>query len=490
MSYNPTMIRAILPEILLLCLGIVLLVVEPFWKGEKRRNAGWLTAGGLLLILLVSLFAARPGEATTVFGGMLRYDWLGFFFKMLFLFAAGITALFMVDHEVLGKRGESFILLVTATLGMSLMASSANLVMLYLAIETTSIPLYVLSGFMLSDQRSTEAGFKYLLFGAMTSAIMLYGFSLLFGFTGTTDLYELAAMTVSGKLSLLVALSVVVLVLVGIGFKVSIVPFHFWAPDVYTGSPTPVAGFLSTASKAAGFAVLLRLFATAFEGARLPVTTLAYSWASILAVLATITMTLGNLVALKQTNIKRLLAYSSIAHAGYAMIGVVAVTELGVTSVVFYLLAYILTNLAAFGIVMAFERVTGSDEIKDYAGMSRRSPGLALAMLVAFLSLAGMPPFGGFVAKVFVFAAAIQVDMVWLAVVGILNSIIGLYYYLSVLKFVYLYRMEGENEAEHPIPTTRPYGIALVVLSAGILLVGTLFAPWFSLSSVAALNLF
>jgi NADH-quinone oxidoreductase subunit N len=319
---------------------------------------------------------------------------------------------------------------------------------------------------------------------------MLYGFSLLFGFTGTTDLYELAAMTVSGKLSLLVALSVVVLVLVGIGFKVSIVPFHFWAPDVYTGSPTPVAGFLSTASKAAGFAVLLRLFATAFEGARLPVTTLAYSWASILAVLATITMTLGNLVALKQTNIKRLLAYSSIAHAGYAMIGVVAVTELGVTSVVFYLLAYILTNLAAFGIVMAFERVTGSDEIKDYAGMSRRSPGLALAMLVAFLSLAGMPPFGGFVAKVFVFAAAIQVDMVWLAVVGILNSIIGLYYYLSVLKFVYLYRMEGENEAEHPIPTTRPYGIALVVLSAGILLVGTLFAPWFSLSSVAALNLF
>jgi NADH-quinone oxidoreductase subunit N len=172
------------------------------------------------------------------------------------------------------------------------------------------------------------------------------------------------------------------------------------------------------------------------------------------------------------------------------MIGVVAVTELGVTSVVFYLLAYILTNLAAFGIVMAFERVTGSDEIKDYSGMSRRSPGLAIAMLVAFLSLAGMPPFGGFVAKVFVFAAAVQVNMVWLAVVGILNSIVGVYYYLTVLKVVYLYRMEGEDEAEHPIPLTRPYAIGLVVLSVGILLIGTLFAPWFGFSGTAALNLF
>lgn len=490
MSYTPTMFMSILPEVLLLVLGLLLLVIEPFWKGEKRRNAGWMTAGGLLAIMTISLFAGRPGEPTTVFGGMLRYDWLGFFFKMMFIFGAAVTALFMMDHEILGKRGESFILLVAATLGMNLMAASADLVMLYLAIETTSIPLYVLAGFMLADKQSTEAGFKYLLFGAMTSAIMLYGFSLLFGFAGTTNLYELASMAVAGQLSLGVALGLVVLIVVGLGFKVSIVPFHFWAPDVYTGAPTPVAGFLSTASKAAGFAVLTRLFSTVFEGSITPVTDLAFSWASVLAVLAAITMTVGNLVALKQTNIKRLLAYSSIAHAGYAMIGVVAVTELGVTSVVFYLLAYILTNLAAFGIVMAFGRVTGSDEIKDYAGMSRRSPGLAIAMLVAFLSLAGMPPFGGFVAKVFVFAAAVQVNMIWLAVVGILNSIVGVYYYLTVLKVVYLYRMEGEDEEAHPIPLTRPYVIGLVVLTLGILLVGTLFAPWFGLSGAAALNLF
>lgn len=490
MSYTPIMFQAILPEILILVLGILLLIVEPFWKGADRRNAGWMTAGGLLAVFAVSLVAARPADPAIVFGGMLRHDWLGFFFKMMFIFGAAITALFMMDHESLGKRGESYVLLLAATLGMNLMAASSDLVMLYLAIETTSIPLYVLAGFMLSDNRSTEAGFKYLLFGAMTSAIMLYGFSLLFGFAGTTNLYELAAMSVAGRLPLGVALGLVVLIVVGLSFKVSIVPFHFWAPDVYTGAPTPIAGFLSTASKAAGFAVLTRLFLTVFEGSVAPITELTFSWASILAVLATITMTLGNLVALKQTNIKRLLAYSSIAHAGYAMIGVVAVSELGVTSVVFYLLAYILTNLAAFGIVMAFGRVAGSDEIKDYAGMSRRAPGLALAMLVAFLSLAGMPPFGGFVAKVFVFAAAVQVNMIWLAVVGVINSIVGLYYYLTVLKVVYLYRMEGEEEEAHPIPLTRPYVIGLVVLTLGIVLVGTVFAPWFGLSDAAALNLF
>jgi NADH-quinone oxidoreductase subunit N len=445
MSYTPTMFLSILPELLLLVLGMLLLVVEPFWKGESRRNAGWLTAGGLLAILAISLLVGRPGDPVVVFGGMLRYDWLGFFFKMMFIFGAAATALFMMDHEILGKRGESYVLLVAATLGMNLMAASADLVMLYLAIETTSIPLYVLAG--------------------------------------TTNLYELASMTVAGQLPVGVALGLVVLIVVGLGFKVSIVPFHFWAPDVYMGAPTPVAGFLSTASKAAGFAVLARLFIVVFPA-------IQYEWASILAVLAAITMTLGNLVALKQSNIKRLLAYSSVAHAGYAMIGVVAITELGVTSMVFYLLAYIVTNLAAFGIVMAFGRITGSDEIKDYAGMSRRSPGLAIAMLVAFLSLAGMPPFGGFVAKVFVFAAAVQVNMVWLAVVGILNSIVGVYYYLTVLKVVYLYRMEGENEEAHPIPLTRPYVIGLVVLTLGILLVGTIFAPWFGLSDAAALNLF
>jgi len=475
-----TSVQAILPEILLLALGILVLILDPFLKEGDRRNLGWLTGGGSLVIVIVSLLVARPGNPTMVFGGMLRYDWLGFFFKMLFIFSAAVTALFMMDVDKLNRRGEAYLLLLTATLGMNLMASAADLVMLYLAIETTSIPLYILAGFLLSDDRSTEAGFKYLLFGALTSTVMLYGFSLLFGFSGTSSIYHLATKFTTGQINEVVTLGLVLLIIVGLGFKVALVPFHFWAPDVYHGSPTPVAGFLSTASKAAGFAVLMRFFLVAFPD-------IAVSWASILAVLATITMTLGNLLALAQKNIKRMLAYSSIAHAGYAMIGVVAISPLGVTSTVFYLSAYILTNLAAFGIVVAFGRVTGSDEISAYAGMSRRSPGLALMLLVAFLSLAGMPPFGGFVAKIFVFTAAIQSGMVWLAAVGVINSIFGLYYYLTVLKVVYLYRSEDE---EKPLPISRPYGIALAVLTIGILLIGTIFAPWFGLSGAAALNLF
>jgi NADH-quinone oxidoreductase subunit N len=477
------MLLAILPEILLLLLAMLLLVVEPFWKEEHRRNGGWLTAVGILVILLVSLLFARPGAAETAFGGMVRFDWFGYFLKLLLLFSSGITALFMMDHEKLGKRGEAYLLLIASTIGMCLMVSSADLVMLYLAIETTSIPLYVLSGFMLDDRPSTEAGFKYLLYGAMASAVMLYGFSLLYGFAGTTNIYALVGTIVAGTNNLPLILGLMFLIIVGLGFKISAVPFHFWAPDVYHGAPTPVAGFLSTASKAAGFAVVLRLFAAAFPD-------FAPSWTMILAVLSVLSMTVGNLLAMAQSNIKRMLAYSSVAHAGYALIGVVAFSPLGTLSTVFYLAAYILTNLSAFGIVMAFSRLTGSDDIKDYAGMSRRSPGLALAILVAFLSLAGMPPFGGFVAKVFVFAAAVQANFVWLALVGFLNSIVGLYYYLTVLKVVYLYRAPDEAEERKPLPVPRPYALALGILTIGILLVGILFSPWFTWATNAALAMF
>ncbi len=312
------------------------------------------------------------------------------------------------------------------------------------------------------------------------------GLVLIFGFSGTTDIYQLAAKLQAGNLSLLAALGILALILVGIGFKVSIVPFHFWAPDVYEGAPTPVAGFLSTASKAAGFAVLVRLFFVAFPAG----TDLARLWVPSLAVLSAVTMTVGNLLALPQTNIKRLIAFSSIAHAGYAMIGVVALSQLGAASVVFYLAAYILTNLLAFGIIMAFSRITGLEDLKDYAGMSRRSPWLGLMMLAAFLSLAGMPPFGGFVAKVVVFAAGIQAGYVWLVVIGILNSVIGVYYYLNAMKYVYLYRMPEQDEESHPLPLTRPYVIALAVLAIGVILIGTVFAPWFGWSDAAALNLF
>ncbi|MFC2028557.1 NADH-quinone oxidoreductase subunit N [Chloroflexota bacterium] len=478
MSLN---LMAVLPEILLLILAVLILVIDPFWKESGRRlNLGWITAGGLAVVAITSIFFGRPGDAQSVLGGMVRWDWLGFNFKIFFIFSAAVTAMFMMDIEHVANRAEAYILVIAATIGMSLMVSAVDIIMLYLAIETTSIPLYVLAGFLKGDDRSVESGFKYLLFGAFTSTVLLYGFSLLFGISGQSSIYGLSStFSVFNPLTF----GVLILVLVGLAFKVSLVPFHFWAPDVYEGAPTPLAGFLSTASKAAGFVVIMRLFVVVFPG-------IASNWTVILSILATLTMTVGNLLAISQKNIKRMLAYSSIAHAGYAMIGVVAFSKLGVSGAAFYLIAYILTNLAAFGVVSAIGKVTGSDDMKAYHGLQRRAPGLALVMLVAFLSLAGMPPFGGFVAKVFVFSAAIQQGWIWLAVAGVINSIIGLYYYLTVLKYVYLYRMEGEEEEQHQILVSRPYSIALTALTIGILLVGIFFAPWYTIANTAAINLF
>ena len=481
-SFEPSMIIAILPEIALFMLAGIVVAYDAIWKPEQRRWLGWITAGGLLVIIVLSVLIARPeNEGRLIFGGMLRNDWFAFAFKLLFLFGAAVTTLFAIDVKEIGQKGEFYALLLVSTLGMNLMASAADIVMLYLAIETTSIPLYILAGFMTRDHKSTEAGFKYMLFGAAASAIMLYGFSLLYGFSGTTNLYTLAESFYDMDFPTLAVIASFILILIGFGFKISAVPLHFWAPDVYEGAPTPVTGFLSTASKAAGFAVLMRVLVAVFT----PI--IINDWSSVLATLAVLTMTVGNLLALAQKNIKRMLAFSSIAHAGYILIGVVAVTELGVASMVFYLLAYMITNLAAFGVVVIFWQVTGSDEISAYAGLSRRSPGLAMAMLVAFLSLAGMPPLAGFVAKVFVFAAAVEADYIWLAVVGVLNSIIGLYYYLTVLKVVYLFRSEEEDK---PLPVTRPNRIALTALTIGILLVGTLFGPWYNLAEKIARTFF
>ena len=481
-SIDSTMIRAILPEIGLVVLGLIVLVYDLALRGEGKRGLGWLTAGGLAVVFLLTLIYSRPGdESVEVWGGMLRHDWLGFSFTLLFLFGAALTSLFAMEMKSLGQRGEFYFLLLVSTIGMILMASSADLIMLFLAIETTSIPLYILAGFYTLDKKSTESGFKYFLFGAMTSAVMLYGFSLIFGFTGTTDIYEITEMVVIGDVSLPLAMGTLILVMVGFGFKISIVPFHFWAPDVYEGAPTPVAGFLSTASKAAGFAVLMRILLTVYAD---PVV-IPY-WVIIVAALSVFSMTLGNAMAIPQKNIKRLLAYSSIAHAGYALIGVAALSELGIASVVFYMMVYVITNLAAFGIVAAFWRISGSDQIADYAALSRRSPTLAIIIMVTFLSLAGMPPLGGFVAKFFVFAAAVKAGLVWLAIIGVLNTIVGLYY-LVVLKVVYLYRSEDEDK---PVPLTRPYALALTILVVGIILLGTLFGPWAEWSARAAAALF
>lgn len=481
-GYDPIFLTAIIPEIGLFLLAVFILILDLTWQNSAdRRLMGWVTAVGLAVIALAAVAFSRPAaEPVLIWGGMLRLDGLGYVFRIIFLLGASITCLFAADSEVIGEHGEFYILLLTSTLGMSLMASAADLIMLFLAIETTSIPLYVLAGFLIKDTRSTESGFKYLLFGATTSAILAYGFSLLYGFTGTTSLYQLAAQIQASQIPLVTLLAIALLILAGLSFKASLFPFHFWAPDVYEGAPPAVAGFLSTASKAAGFAVLMRLLLAVFPSG-------ALNWGLVLAVISTLTMIVGNVLALTQRNIKRLLAYSSIAHAGYMLVGIASGTPLGFTSTSFYLGAYLFTNLAAFGVVTILHRQTGSDEITCFAGLSRRSPAMALVLLVAFLSLGGIPPFGGFVGKVLVFASAIEAGLVWLAVLGIINSVIGLYYYLTVLKVAYLERSPEENL---PIPLTRPWVAALTGCVIGILLLGTVFGPWFDLTGVAAQALF
>jgi len=468
---------AILPEIGLLVLAGLVLVLDVTARGKRGGSLAWVTAGGLAVVAVLSVAFARPGaEALLLWGGMLRLDAAGFVFRLIFLLGAAVTALFALESPTLRERGEFFALLLVSTLGMSLMASSADLVMLYLAIETTSIPLYVLAGFILHDQKSVESGVKYLLFGAMASGIMLFGFSLLYGFTGSTQLYEIAG-KLMGFQPVLLSVAALLMVLVGFAFKISAVPLHFWAPDVYEGAPSPVAGFLSTASKAAGFAVLMRVALASFPA------DLANVWPLIVAVMATASMILGNFLAVAQKNIKRLLAYSSIAQAGYILIGVAAANSLGISGALYYLMAYLVTNLAAFGIVTLVGRAIGSDEISSYAGLSRRSPALGMALLAALLSLGGIPPFAGFFGKLLVFASAIQANLVWLAVVGILNAIVGLYYYLNVLKVVYLYRSADDAQ---PLSLSPGWTAALVVCVVGILVLGFIFSPWYTWANQAA----
>lgn len=480
-SITSEMILAILPEIALLVLIAVVFIADLLLPPKRDGRLAWVTAVGLLITLALTVVFGRPSASgELVWGGMLRHDWLAFIFKIIFLTGVLLATLFSIEWEPMWRKGEYYVLLLTSTMGMTLVAASADLIMLFLAIETTSIPLYVLAGFLTDDEKSTEAGFKYLLFGAMTTAVMLYGFSLLYGFSGTTGLDGIAKAVANAGLPAPVLLGVALLVLVGFGFKVSMAPLHFWAPDVYEGAPTPVTAFLSTASKAAGFAALLRVMQAAFSG-------ITVDWVSWVAVAAAVTMTIGNLVALTQTNIKRLLAYSSIAHAGYALLGVAAASQLGTASVLYYFLVYLVTNMAAFGVVVVVSRAIGSDEIADYAGLSRRSPGLALVMLVAFLSLAGVPPMGGFIAKVLVFAAAVQSNLVWLAVVGVLNAIVGLYYYLIVLKVVYLY---PSKEGEKPLPVLAPHMTALVACVVVILILGVVIAPVYNWAFSGTVALF
>jgi len=466
-------LSALLPEIALLCLALLIFGLDLFSGGDKRRWLGWLAAAGLAVIFVLNVFWSWTG-GELVFSGMLKTDLLALLFKETFIVAAILTVLISVDYKPLKSHGEYYALTILATLGMSLMASAADLIMLYVALELTSITLYILAGYLRDVPKSTEAGLKYFLFGAFSSALMLYGMSLVYGLTGETGLREVAVALTASNQPLPVVLGAL-LMLAGFGFKIAAVPFHMWTPDVYEGAPTPVTAFVSVASKAAGFAVLMRVFIGAFDFIR-------PDWIAVVGALSVVTMTLGNVVAIPQTNIKRMLAYSSIAQAGYVLIGVVCISALGVASIIFYLIVYTLTNICAFAVVILISNATGSDEIADFAGLSRRSPALALVMLLALLSLGGIPPVAGFFGKLYIFAAAIEQGLLWLVVIGVLNAIISLYYYLIVARVMYL----EEPPSEEPVPVPALSTIVLLVTGLGVALLGFASAPFLQVATKAA----
>jgi NADH-quinone oxidoreductase subunit N len=463
-------VLALAPEIGLTLLIMVVLFYDRLLQPEDRRQLGLFTAWGGVAILLVTLglwfYLNEPGAgAVSIWGGMLQHDLVTLVFRVMFLVALVLTSLISADVPRL-QRGEYYVLLMSSTLGFSLMAAASDLIMLFVAIETASISLYLLAGFTTNSSRSVEAGMKYFVYGSFASAVMLYGFSLLYGLSGQTNIYAIAQMIVGQQVDTAVLLAAV-LVVVGFGFKVSAVPFHFWTPDVYEGAPSPVTAFLSTASKAAGFAVLTRVFVAGTVGQAHP----GQEWWNMLVAMCVVTMILGNFLAIFQTNIKRLLAYSSIAQAGFALIGLVSLTPEGSAATMFYLLMYVVTNIAAFTVIILVSNMTGSDELKDFYGLSRRSPWLGLAMLLALLSLGGIPPTAGFFAKFFIFRAAVEAGLWWLALIGILNAFVALYYYLSVVKYIYLFRSE---EDEIAIPVPRAYQVALALATFGIIYLGVM----------------
>ena len=464
----------ILPELVLTGGALLVLLANVIVPGREN-----MLLGVSLATLVVSgwILLSFAGVDTTASRGLLAIDGFALFFKLIFLVSAGLTLLmsgaYLRVEQV--RAGEYYFLILCATLGMMFMASGVDLITLFIGLETMAISFYILAGYLKPSHRSNEAAVKYFLLGGFSLGILLYGMSIIYGLTGSTRLSEIAAALAGQESNLALGLAVILLV-AGMGFKIAAVPFHMWAPDVYEGAPTPVTAFLSVGSKAASFAMLLRIF---LEG--LPA--LAADWQLVFAIVAVATMTVGNIAAITQTNVKRMLAYSSIAHAGYVLIGVVAATERGVTAALVYLGVYLFMQLGAFAIITMLRRrdVVG-DELKDLSGLYFRQPAAAIAMLVFMLSLGGIPPTAGFMGKVWVFGAAIDANLTWLAVVGVVNSAISLFYYIRVVVFMWI----KEDVAGSEIKIGPAMATAIAIALFGTVLFGLYPQPLFELAQTGA----
>ncbi len=432
------------PEILLVVFAAAVIILDLLVKNRESQKVAYLSLVGLgctLVAILVTNSVFGTNEPTSLFLGMIRLDKFAVFFKILLLLATAATILFSLrSEEIDGKlKGEYYALLLAVTFGMFLMASSTNLLMIFISLETVSLTSYILAGFLTHSPRSSEAAFKYITYGAVASGTMLFGLSLLFGMTGTGDLatisIRLPEVLASGEVTALGLLIAITFILAGIGYKIASVPFHMWSPDVYEGAPIPITAFLSVASKAAGFALFIRFFHSGFNK---PEIMQSVDWGLLLAIISALTMTVGNLAALPQRNVKRLLAYSSIAHGGYLLMGAVLLTPEGLGAIIFYLIVYFFMNLGAFYVVVLIANEAGSEMIDGYRGLATRAPFVAAAMAIFLFSLTGIFPFAGFFGKWLLFNAVISEGMYWLAIVGLLNSVVSLYYYARIVKAMYL----------------------------------------------------
>ena len=468
----------ILPELVLTAGALLVLVTDVLLPPRSGRALAWVSVG----VLGATLASLTPfvGVETVVSNGLLAVDSFALFFKVIFLVAAIFTVLMSVRYlEIEGASpGEYYFLVLCSTLGMMIMAGGIDLITSFIGLETMAVSFYILAGFIKPNPRSNEAAVKYFLLGAFSLGILLYGMSILYGLSGTTNLRAMATIFATREADPLIILAVI-LVVAGMGFKIAAVPFHMWAPDVYEGAPTPITAFLSVGSKAASFAMLLRIF---LEG--LP--SLAADWRLLFEILAIVTMTVGNVAALTQTNLKRMLAYSSIAHAGYLLIGVVAGTPRGVSAMLIYLAVYSFMQLGAFGVILVMRRkdVVG-DELKDFSGLAFRHPFAAFAMLLFMLSLGGIPPTAGFMGKFWLFGAAVESGYIWLAVIGVLNSAISLYYYLRIVVFMYLKKETSGSEPTMDGSLSLMLGVAV----AATLVLGVYPRLLFELAELSARSL-
>ncbi len=472
---------AIGPELILSLTAMGLLILNVLARKGAQRAIPYLSLAGIVLALLFSF--TLWGKSAYAFNRMVVLDHYSLFFKMIFLITAGLTVLmsirFLQEEEF--EYGEYYILVLFAAVGMMFMASAADLIIIFLGLEIFSLAVYVLAGFFRTQPKSNESSLKYFLLGAFSSGFLLYGIALIYGATGTTNLkgiYEfLSKIHLFTDPLLLIGMG---LLIVGFGFKVASVPFHMWTPDVYEGAPTSITAFMSVGPKAAGFAAFLRVFLYALSS-------MQTKWVWILWVLAVLTMTLGNVVAIAQKNIKRMLAYSSIAHAGYILVAMVAASELGTASVLYYILAYAFMNLGAFGVVILYGR-KGEENINigDYSGMASKYPLLAAAMAIFMFSLAGIPPTAGFVGKFYIFSAAVKAGYIGLAIIGVLNSALSVYFYLRVTVMMYMRNPEKEFARLDLSPAMV---IALIIAVWGTLQMGITPSQYLNLARQSILAL-